>query len=73
MEWKKQECHQIRLSLHQYLEHPQGKEVVLYLLLNQKMIYPEPPQGEADLDLPQELEMGLGLLQGTAYLDPLLE
>lgn len=56
-----------------YLKHPQGKEVVLHLLLNSKMVYPERPQGEAGLGLPQDLEMGLGLPQGTAYLDPLLE
>lgn len=37
------------------------------------MVYPEPPQGEAGLGLLQDLEMGLGLPQGTAYLDPLLE
>lgn len=37
------------------------------------MVYPEPPQGEADLGLPQDLEMGLGRPQGTAYLGRLLE
>lgn len=52
-----------------YLKHPQGKEVVLYLLLTSKMVYPELPQGEAGRGLPQDLEMGLGLPQGTAYLD----
>lgn len=55
-----------------YLKHPQGKEVVLYLLLTSKMVYPELPQGEAGRGLPQDLEMGLGLPQGTAYLDRLL-
>lgn len=37
------------------------------------MVYPELPQGEAGLGLPQDLEMDLGLPQGTAYLGPLLE
>lgn len=37
------------------------------------MVYPEPLQGEAGLVLLQDLEMGLGLPQGTAYLDLLLE
>lgn len=37
------------------------------------MVYPELPQGEAGLGLLQDLEMGLGRPQGTAYLGHLLE
>lgn len=37
------------------------------------MVYPEPLRGGAGLGLLQDLEMGLGLLQDTAYLGPLLE
>lgn len=37
------------------------------------MAYPEPPQGEAGLGLPQDLEMDLGLPPGTAYLGHLPE
>lgn len=37
------------------------------------MVYPEPLQGEVGLGLLQDLEMGLGLPQDTAYLGPLLE
>lgn len=36
------------------------------------MVYPELHQGEAGLGLLQDLEMGLGLLLGIAYLVPLL-
>lgn len=36
------------------------------------MVYPELHQGEAGLGLLQDLEMGLGLLLGIAYLGPLL-
>lgn len=36
------------------------------------MVYPEPHLGEAGLGLLQDLEMGLGLLLGIAYLGPLL-
>lgn len=36
------------------------------------MVYPELHLGEAGLGLLQDLEMGLGLLLGIAYLGPLL-
>lgn len=36
------------------------------------MVYPELPQEEAGLGLPQVLEMGLGRPQGTVYLGHLL-